>query len=194
MLPAVRTGFFDDGVLEMRPKRIARSYAKQWLSVDVVSCLPIPYITLIIASMSENGEASGQGSTTKLFKILRLLRLAKLLRLGRLKKIIKRHEEEFENLMGVFKVGGSIVAMGYTCHLVACGWYFIGDDVTNPELGWIKGQMNDVWNATGDQQEVGFSTRYITSYYWAITTISTVGASSLSILSFCLTLSAIRAL
>jgi hypothetical protein len=173
----------------MRPKRIARSYAKQWLAVDVISTLPISYITLIIASLTDDGKSAGRGNTTKLFKILRLLRLAKLLRLGRLKKIIKRHEEEFENLMGVFKVGSSILAMGYTCHLVACGWYFIGEDVIpavglNPQPGWISGQMNDVWNVTQDRDEVGFATRYITSYYWAITTISTVGASSLSLASF----------
>lgn len=184
----VRTGFFEDGVLEMRPTRIARTYAKQWLAIDVVSCLPVPYITLIIASLADEGHSSGKGNSTKLFKILRLLRLAKLLRLGRLKKIIKRHEEEFENLMGIFKVGSSIVAMAYTCHLVACGWYFIGEDATPGEglgaqPGWITGQMNDVWNVTQDRDEVGFTTRYITSYYWAITTISTVGASFLSLAS-----------
>ena len=169
----------------MRPTHIARSYAKQWLAVDVVSCLPIPYITLIISSLAEDGSTTGKGNSTKLFKILRLLRLAKLLRLGRLKKIIKRHEEEFENLMGIFKVASSIVAMSYTCHLVACGWYFIGDDSVptdgrSPQSGWISTQMNDVWNATQDRQEVDFSTRYITAYYWAITTISTVGALCLN--------------
>lgn len=169
----------------MRPRYIARAYARKWLAVDVVSCLPIPYITLIISSQAEESGTSGKGSTTKLFKILRLLRLAKLLRLGRLKKIIKRHEENFENLMGIFKVAGSIIAMSYTCHLVACGWYYIGDDSVpangvSPQPGWISIQMEDVWNVTEDRKEVGFSTRYITSYYWAITTISTVGTLLMS--------------
>jgi hypothetical protein len=177
---AVRTGVIDDGIIEMRPKKIARAYARGWLSIDVVSCLPIPYITQIMAALEDDSDASGQGNTTKLFKILRLLRLAKLLRLGRLKKIIKRHEEEMEGLMGVLKVAGSVLAMSYTCHLVACGWYFVGDDVVpggglDTQPGWISSQMDDVWNATQDRPEVSFSTRYITSYYWAITTISTVG-------------------
>jgi hypothetical protein len=97
-VPPVRTGFYSDGTLEMRPSAIASSYARGWLAVDVVSCLPIPYAVQTIAAV--NGKKSTGGNSTKLFKILRLLRLAKLLRLGRLKKIVKRHEEEMESLMG----------------------------------------------------------------------------------------------
>jgi hypothetical protein len=181
-----RTGYLDElHVVELRPSKIARQYAKGWLPIDIVSCLPTSYITQIATAMQTPDEralaAQGSGpANTKIFKILRLLRLAKLLRLGRIKKIIKRHEEEMEGLMGVLKVAGSVLAMSYTCHLVACGWYFVGDDVVpggglDTQPGWISSQMDDVWNATQDRPEVSFSTRYITSYYWAITTISTVG-------------------
>ena len=87
----------------MRPKVIARKYVKTWLLIDVVSCLPTAYVTQIIDA-TRSAEATSTAPNTKIFKILRLLRLAKLLRLARLKKIIKRHEEEFENLMGLAKV------------------------------------------------------------------------------------------
>ena len=79
----------------------------------------------------------------------------------------------------MLKVSGAVIAMSYTCHLFACGWYYFGDDDAPdglaPQLGWISRQHNTVWNATGDRAEVGLSTKYITAYYWAITTISTVG-------------------
>jgi hypothetical protein len=88
----------------MRPKRIARKYVKNWLCVDVVSCLPTAYVTQIIDATQSAEDRTIAAPNTKIFKILRLLRLAKLLRLARLKKIIKRHEEEFENLMGLAKV------------------------------------------------------------------------------------------
>ena len=69
-----RTAFYQEGALVRDTKKIARSYAKGWLAIDVVSCLPVGYVTLLI-------ENSGGGTlNTKVFKILRLLRLAKLLR------------------------------------------------------------------------------------------------------------------
>ena len=99
-----RTGFIDENVaIEMRPNKIARKYAKSWLLIDVVSCLPTAYIMQIVDAARAD-ERKATAPNTKVFKILRLLRLAKLLRLARLKKIIKRHEEEFENLMGLAKV------------------------------------------------------------------------------------------
>ena len=174
-----RTAFVDEnGVIEMRPKRIARNYLKSWLPIDVVSCLPIPYIMQILKAVNDT-DGGGGNANVKIFKILRLLRLAKLLRLGRLKKIVKRHEEEIEGLMGMLKVLGVVFAMSYICHLLACGWYFVGGDVEvdglAPQRGWIHNQMEGVWNATGDRPTIDFGTQYITSYYWAITTISTVG-------------------
>ena len=105
-----RTGYLDElHVVEMRPSKIARQYAKGWLPIDIVSCLPTSYITQIVTAMQtpEERALAAQGSgpaNTKIFKILRLMRLAKLLRLGRIKKIIKRHEEEMENLMGFAKL------------------------------------------------------------------------------------------
>ena len=138
-----------------------------------------------IMEATGNNDETGGGGNVKIFKILRLLRLAKLLRLARLKKIIKRHEEEMENLMGVLKILVAVVAMMYICHLFACGWYFVGGDEVDdagglPQPGWITRQNADVWNATGDRagdgpEGISLFTRYITAYYWAITTISTVG-------------------
>jgi hypothetical protein len=90
------TSYYDsDGVLVRNTREIAMHYAKGWLLLDVVSCLPISYGTAIMQATSTSA-AQGSPPNTKVFKILRLLRLAKLLRLGRLKKIIKRYEEEFE--------------------------------------------------------------------------------------------------
>eukprot|EP01046_Picozoa_sp_COSAG06_P008481 COSAG06_NODE_429_length_15872_cov_25.578330_21_plen_248_part_00 len=156
-----RTGYLDElHVVELRPSKIARQYAKGWLPIDIVSCLPTSYITQIATAMQTPDEralaAQGSGpANTKIFKILRLLRLAKLLRLGRIKKIIKRHEEEMENLMGFAKLFVALAAMLYISHLVACFWYFVGEDEPHedpsllPQPGWITRQMADVWNVTG---------------------------------------------
>eukprot|EP01043_Picozoa_sp_COSAG02_P022046 COSAG02_NODE_1134_length_14376_cov_382.343700_2_plen_705_part_00 len=176
------TSFYDnDAVLVRAPREIAKRYAKGWLAIDVVSCLPISYVTLAIEAGSSKAAQRGSTPNTKVFKILRLLRLAKLLRLGRLKKIAKRYEEEFENLLGILKLVGAVTVMMYVCHIFACFWYFVGEDAGHLE-GWITGQM-PIWSpdtaGEGDNapspDDVSLMTRYVTSYYWAITTISTVG-------------------
>jgi len=62
----------------------------------------------------------------------------------------------------------------------------VGDDVQQddatllPQPGWISRQSDDVWNVTGDRKEIDLGTRYLTSYYWAITAISTVGFGDIS--------------
>ena len=100
--------------LERKPVSIFKRYLKGWLVVDIVSCLPITYVTALVNASGGSGAVSSLPRSffacdpwacserllvlqvnTKVFKILRLLRLAKLLRLARLKKIIKRYEEEF---------------------------------------------------------------------------------------------------
>ena len=60
----------------------------------------------------------------------------------------------------------------YVSHLFACGWYMVG--TTNQLLD--DGAEIQSWvNGMGWGDEVGWSTRYIDAYYYAITTLTTVG-------------------
>ena len=164
-----RTGFMDDGILEMRTQMIRKKYCQGWLIVDLVSCLPISYITAIAQKDSRDSD-DGRSANVKVFKILRLLRLTKLLRLGRLKKIIKRHEEDIENLMGYLKAASGCMLVAYACHIVACFWYFVGGDVESddggrPQQGWISREMEGTWAANGNRtaDDVGTAERYVTA-------------------------------
>eukprot|EP01047_Picozoa_sp_COSAG01_P024022 COSAG01_NODE_1471_length_10198_cov_4.595703_2_plen_586_part_00 len=173
-----RTGVMIDNELEMSARRIAIHYAKGWLLVDVVSCLPIGYVS---QAMNESGQTPAT-SNTKAFKILRMLRLSKLLRLARLKQILKRHEEELEDIMTIVNTSMAFVIVGYVCHVFACGWYYVGkdDDLAvddQSQFGWIS----RLWNVTVDSHtDIDFSTRYATAYYWAVSTLSTMGASDVT--------------
>jgi hypothetical protein len=50
----------------------------------------------------------------------------------------------------------------YACHLIGCFWFYVGD----PTDGWIKNR--------GVEDESN-SVKYLTSFYWAITVLTTVG-------------------
>jgi hypothetical protein len=76
-----RTAYYNKhGYLEIRLPSIARNYARSWLSLDVITCLPVPYAIMLIRW---DTNASGSGSQMKAFKVLRLLKLGKLLRVTR---------------------------------------------------------------------------------------------------------------
>jgi potassium voltage-gated channel Eag-related subfamily H protein 8 len=73
---------------------------------------------------------------------------------------------------------GAVFVMMYVCHIVSCIWYYVGDDDGGTE-GWISKQL-PLWTGNpaaekADLASVDLSTKYITAFYWSITTISTVG-------------------
>jgi hypothetical protein len=76
--------------------------------------------------------------------------------------------------MGMMKIGVAVVIMFYVCHIIACFWYWVGADEILPDgqvlQGWIRSQ-DSIWGGESASQ----TARYIAAYYWAITTISTVG-------------------
>lgn len=124
-----RTAYFDEDVhLRKEPTKIARNYAKGWLAIDVVACLPISYVEMVIEASRDNDgkEKRASSSGVRLVKILRLVRLAKLLRLTKLKRILKSYEDVIGDMNGVFKILGCCFFVLYICHIFACFWYYVG--------------------------------------------------------------------
>ena len=69
-----------------------------WFVIDLVSCLPVGYITLVAEAISGDqagsaggGDAEG-GSQFRALKALRLLRLAKMLRLAKVRFLIQLYQ------------------------------------------------------------------------------------------------------
>ena len=99
-------------------------------------------------------------------KALRVVRLTKLVRFLKLAVFIEKLEENFSinrNLLQLVKLLLGTVVM---CHFFACMWYFFGslDDAPG---GWVYEQ---------GVQDAATSTKYLTSFYWAVATLATVGA------------------
>ena len=64
---------------------IAIHYVKSWFFIDVVSCLPFGYISLLA-----DNDVGGSG--VRLAKVLRLFRVARILKLLRLRRIIEQYQ------------------------------------------------------------------------------------------------------
>ncbi len=172
------TAFYDDtGALVVNGAQIRRQYVRTWALIDVSSCFPGNYISYAL----EDGTGS---SSSKSIKLLRMLRLLKLLRLARINRLIQKYEEEFAAVMTTMKLAKLIIVIIVVGHWLSCLFFFFGSlDLDDPTLdtgldengeatvGWVSRQFS----AEHCGQEQCRWQKYLTSFYWAVMTMTTVG-------------------
>ena len=120
-----------------------------------------------------------------MIKLLRMLRLLKLLRLARLNRLVKRYEEEFASLMTTFKLAKLVVLIIVVGHWLSCMFFAFGNiDADNPDMndfgidldglpqvGWVERHFNQTACGPGNC----LFQKYMTTFYWAVMTMTTVG-------------------
>jgi Ca2+-binding EF-hand superfamily protein len=183
-----RTAYRDgDGILITDSKEIARVYMRSWLLIDICACFPVTYIELLV------GADGGVGAKLKALKIFRLLRLAKMLRLAKLKKVLKHIDETYAGVWTLSKLSSLIAIILYMAHIFACGWYAVGSvsqTLVNGVTihGWVRrlgydssfdytddGTAHEAYNHISNWPVDDQVTPYLDAYYYAITTLTTVG-------------------
>eukprot|EP00930_Biecheleria_cincta_P001400 TRINITY_DN102540_c0_g1_i1.p1 TRINITY_DN102540_c0_g1~~TRINITY_DN102540_c0_g1_i1.p1 ORF type:complete len:685 (+),score=114.50 TRINITY_DN102540_c0_g1_i1:23-2056(+) len=153
-----RTGYFEttdslDLRVEMDWKRVAVTYFKSWLLVDVVSAFPV----WLFVPASDAAD----------------LQITKILKIGKLSKIIKmllalpngelERFDCFEDILHItwlrffYRRGNVVLAMVLLCHWMACAIKLVDE-------GFLKEYEHD-----------GLWTEYVVAVYWSMTTLTTVG-------------------
>ena len=80
------------GVLEARPRVIARQYMRSWFLIDLLSCLPINYLFLLMEALaSDDDRETKNAAGLKAVKVVRLVRLTKMLRIARLRRMLQKY-------------------------------------------------------------------------------------------------------
>lgn len=162
----------EEGIIVINRKKILCNYFRTWMIPDLIACIPFNFI-------DAGGDDGGGGGMNSLVRLIRLPRLYRLVRITRIFKALQSSDsefmEKFQDVLNIkqssIRVFTSLLTALICLHLASCFWYFTAKlDAFHPDTWVVRyGYRND-----------SDATLYITSFYWAITTLSTVGYGDIS--------------
>eukprot|EP00736_Rhodelphis_marinus_P013098 Rmarinus@m.20171 len=160
-----RTAYVENFRVVTDPQKIARAYTRSlWFYFDLISCFPINYVVLLWGGIGSN--------TARVNRLFRFTRLARILRVVRINRLLRHYEDDLWEVLWLIRLARLSFCIIFVAHFMCCIWYYVGleNEVSGDGrtvLGWVAQQE---W-----ADEEALYTRYITSFYWAITSMTTVG-------------------
>ena len=157
--------------------QIAILYLKDTFVMDFLGMLPLQYLDCI-----PNVSSSGA-------KMVRLLRLFKLLRLRGLIPLRKQLEMLMPNSKIFLLVVQIFFSFALCAHLIGCFFFFVSFGLGDPDSssfwqqmfleGWVVDDGLVREDGTLGEGKTSFDA-WVTSFYWAVTTMSTIGYGDIS--------------
>ena len=183
------TGYYSHGNLIMERRYIIFHYMRTWFFMDLFASFPYSWIIDLTSSGDEadsTGEAAQSASTTsqssdggsavyktpqllRLLRIVRFLRILRLLRVLKLRKLLMRLEDYIvsDRMNALVEFLKLMLIIIFIAHWIACFFWYVGySETTNRGESWIL---------KAGIQDSPVADKYLTSLYWAFTTMTTVG-------------------
>lgn len=152
------TGFHSAGLVEMRPRKIARRYARSWLALDFI--IVVADWTLFIIALHGGVEVVPFMRLGKTARIVRMLRAVRILRFAKFYRILSElfvHVKS-EQSRGIFAILVMVTCIVLINHYIACGWIWLGT-LTVCDGTWLE----NVDPAYGEAYQ------YATALHWSLT-------------------------
>ncbi|KAH9100579.1 hypothetical protein Ae201684P_006775 [Aphanomyces euteiches] len=161
-----RCGLVDpaSGLVYYNSREIARSYMRGWFVIDLASTIPFESIVNFISPSASTAELQ----STKILRGLRLMRLLKLVRIRKINAMIAQFEEKVFANQSVIALVKILLFLLFLAHLVACIWFYVGR-INTYSWASVMGYLSP------DDRKYLLSLQYLSSLYWAIVTMTTVG-------------------
>jgi hypothetical protein len=151
-------------------KRIAKEYIASWFMIDFMAIFPFDLFFVNSRNINE---------IVRITRIGRMYKLVKLTRLFKVFKIMKDKNKMFKYLQQFTKIKNGLdrlIAFFFSffimVHLVSCIWVMMANFHTD---------HSETWMGTGDYYRLSAYEQYLTSFYFTITTITTVGYGDITI-------------
>ena len=166
------TAYYEQDILIVSFKKILASYLKSGLILDLFCSIPFSLILLLLNEpIFHKSKMIKLMRLPRLYNLLRFSRLFKLIKFLRKVNIFKRFEEFLSIRQSVATLVSTIATIFIAIHIMACFWYFSCKfDEFSP----------NTWVVRYNMQDNDIITLYITSIYWVILSLSTVGYGDLS--------------
>jgi CRP-like cAMP-binding protein len=161
MIVCFRTAYYDESqtFLITVPRMIRDNYLKGWFVIDFLSTVPLD--RLVMAAME--GSGGTELRSIKLIRAIRLFRLIKMVRLLKMGKLTESIQDVLDFSPAFFRLISLLLEVTAIAHMAACFWWM---------FGWLN-SYEDSWYGNLDNRP--FLEQYLTSIYWAFTTMTTVG-------------------
>ncbi len=156
-----------DERIEKRLYKIVKHYLKGWFTLDLISVIPI---NLIMNEFIRDDNVTSLWNFRKIPKIYRLTRLFRLIKIfskkNHITKLTRNLLDKFHINIQIERLVYYLVGLFMFIHLSSCLFYFITK---------LEENSPDIWvNRLGLTDSSPFEL-YITSFYWSLTTVTTVG-------------------
>ncbi|CAM9341876.1 unnamed protein product [Hapterophycus canaliculatus] len=153
------------------PLSIARNYSRGLLVFDLIASVPLTILLGVHTFSISN-------------KVTRLARMPQTMRLIRAIKVLSEEAEKTQRkniLLAAYNLVKVVLYILLVMHWVACGWHLLAD-LEDADLSWI---------VKDGLEDAPASQLYVTSVYWTVTTLSTVGygdifASTIAERTYCI--------
>jgi potassium voltage-gated channel Eag-related subfamily H protein 8 len=163
------TAYYDEdyNMIQSR-KTIFKSYVQGWFIIDFFAVIPFDYLF----------EGSNLNSLIRVARIGKMYKLVKLTKLLRMAKFVKNSSYFGKYMQKIFNIGfgmqrlmGFILSFFVLIHIVSCLWIMTAQFADEAKGTWME----------GDIFLMGSGEKYLTSIYFTVTTITTVGYGDVSI-------------
>ncbi|TYI48308.1 hypothetical protein E1A91_D13G238800v1 [Gossypium mustelinum] len=139
-------------------KKIAWKYSSSWLAFDIISTIP---------------SELAQKISPKPLRSYGLFNMLRLWRLRRVSALFSRMEKDKNYNYFWVRCAKLICVTLFAVHCAGCFYYYIAARYHDPGRTWIALSLGDNF------LEQSLWIRYVTSMYWSITTLTTVGYGDL---------------
>ncbi|KHN72214.1 Potassium voltage-gated channel subfamily H member 6 [Toxocara canis] len=161
------------------PGKIAIHYFKGWFIIDMIAAVPFD---LLLVNTNSDEETVGSLNKDETTTLIGLLKTARLLRLVRVARKLDRYSEYGAAVLLLLMATFALIA-----HWLGCIWYAIGSaELPHKEFTWLHQlarHLNEPYIATNGSTPTGgpsLKSRYVTSLYFTLSTITSIGFGNVS--------------